>query len=427
MATTSAGFPTGLPSTTSYSKAATTTVAAAVDTLEAYNNTELELVAIDDFGQTVNPAYTVLMGIQTSGGKFDDAKLAEITSDNYPQFKFLEKDNVNRSYTLGANALVGATTLVLTSTTGLQRGDILRNTTTNEVVRVASVTNATDIVVLRSTGTLNAIAAAAMTNGETLILMGSSVSVGEAGRSSFASPASEKFNYFQKIVTSVAINEGDTFTAKYGTNKKVALQRFMDDMWKEQMRSVEYVTIFGQKATSTDATTGTAEYRAEGILNTALRGWTGDISGALTVKNIIKEFGRTVPYGGGTKLVLCGSEVLAEFYGLFSTQIARETIKSIDLNVETLMINGTKFILKEHPLMDSASGWSKYCVIVDTMSFKPVYPTGSNMNGKNFVGKTRFEYLYDQSNYASEKGDYVSYITFRNANARANWAFKIVA
>lgn len=427
MATASTGFPTGLPSTTSYTPAATTTTAAAIDTLEYYNNTELELVAIDDFGQTVNPAYTVLMGIQTSGGKFDDAKLSEITSDNYPQFKFLEKDNVNRTYTLGANALIGATTLVLSTTVGLQRGDILRNTATNEIVRVASVTNGTDIVVLRSTGTLNAIPAAAMTSAQTLILMGSSVSVGEAGRSSFDAPAVEKFNYFQKIVTSAAINEGDTFTAKYGSNKKVALQRFMDDKWKEQMRSVEYVAVFGQKATSTDAVTGTAEYRAEGMLNTALRGWTGDISGALTVKNIIKEFGRTVPYGGGTKLVLCGSEVLAEFYALFSTQIATETIKSIDLNVETLSINGTKFILKEHPLMDSASGWSKYCVIVDTMSFKPVYPTGSNMNGKNFVGKTRFEYLYDQSNYASEKGDYVSYLSFRNANARANACFKIVA
>lgn len=421
------GFPTGLPSTTSYTKAATTTTAAAIDTLEEYNNTELELVAIDDFSQTVNPAYTVLMGIQTSGAKFNDAKLAEITTDNYPIYKFLEKDNVNRAYTSNSTVNSAATTVVLTSTTGLQRGDILRDTATNEIIRVASVTNSTDIVVLRSTGTLNAIAAAQITSGDTLILMGSSVSVGEAGRSSFAAPASEKTNYIQKIVTSVAINEGDSFTAKYGTNKKVALQRFMDDMWKEQMRSVEYVTVFGQKATSTDATTGTDEYRAEGIINTALRGWTGDISGALTVKNVIKEFGRTVPYGGGTKLVLCGSEVLAEFYSLFSTQIATETIKSIDLNVDVLTINGTKFILKEHPLMDSASGWSKYVVIVDTMSFKPVYPTGSNMKGKNFVGKTRFEYLYDQSNYASEKGDYVSYLTFQNSNARSNAVIKVVA
>lgn len=424
---TSGGFPTGLPGTTAYSKPATVTIAAAIDTLEYYNNTELELVAIDDFGQTVNPAYTVLMGIQTSGAKFDDAKLAEITTDNYPQYKFLEQDSVNRVYTLGANALVGATTLVLGTTVGLQRGDILRNAATNEVVRVASITNATDIVVLRSTGTLDAIAAAAMTSGQSLILMGSSVAIGEAGRTSFSAPAVERYNNIQKIVTSVAINEGDSFTAKYGTNKKVALKRLMDDKWKDQMRSVEYVTVFGQKATSTDAVTGTAEYRAEGILNTALRGWTSDISGALTVKNVIKEFGRTVPYGGGTKLVLCGAEVLAEFYSLFSTQIAVENIKSLDLNVDVLTINGTKFILKEHPLMDSTSGWSKYCVIVDTMSFKPVYPTGSNMNGKNFVGKTRFEYLYDQSNYASEKGDYVSYLTFRNANTRANWVIRVVA
>lgn len=104
------------------------------------------------------------MGIQTSGAKFDDAKLAEITTDNYPIFKFLEKDNVNRVYTSNSTVNSAATTVVLTSTVGLQRGDILRDTATNEIIRVASVTNSTDIVVLRSTGTLNAIAAAQITS-----------------------------------------------------------------------------------------------------------------------------------------------------------------------------------------------------------------------------------------------------------------------
>lgn len=421
------GFPTGLPSTTPYVQPATTTATAAIDTLEYYNNMELDLVSVDEFGQTVNPAYTVLVGIQTSGGKFDDAKLQEITTDNYPQYKFLEIDAVNRIFTMNASALVGDTNLTLVSTVGLQRGDILRNTATNEIVRVASVTNGTTIVVLRSTGTNNAIAAQAMASAQTLVLMGSSSPIGEAGRSAFYAPAVEKFNYIQKIVTTVRVNEGDMLTAKYGSNKKLALQRYMDDMWKDQMRSVEYVTLFGQKATSTDAVTGTPEYRAEGIINTALRGFTGDLSGSLTIKNLIKEFGRTVSHGGGTKLVLCGSDVLPEIYALFSTQISVENIKSIDLNVDTLTINGTKFILKEHPMLNTASGWSKYCVIVDTTSFKPVYPTGSNMKGKNLVGKTRFEYLFDQSNYANEIGDYVTYITFKNSNALANGVFKIAA
>jgi len=426
MSANASGFPINLPGTTPYVQPATTSVSAAMDTLEYYNNTELDLVSVDEFGSVVNPAYTVLIGIQTSGGKFDDAKLQEITTDNWPQYKFLEIDAVNRIYTTTASALVGDTTISMVST-GLQRGDILRNTVTNEIIRVATVPNGTSITCLRSTGTNNAIAAQAMASGQTLVLMGSSVAVGESGRSSFYAPAVEKFNWIQKIVTTVTLNEGDSLTAKYGSNKKIALSRYMDDMWKEQMRSVEYVTVFGQKGTSTDAVTGTAEYRAEGIISTALRGYTADISGSLTIKNITKEFGRLVSHGGGTKLVLCGSEVLSEFYALFTSQIAVSTIKSIDLNVDTLTINGTKFILKEHPMLNTASGWAKYCVIVDTTSFKPVYPTGSSMKGKNFVGKTRFEYLYDQSNYANEKGDYVTYITFKNSNALANGVFRIAA
>lgn len=78
-------------------------------------------------------------------------------------------------------------------------------------------------------------------------------------------------------------------------------------------------------------------------------------------------------------------------------------------------------------MMNTTSGWGKYCVIVDTTSFKPVYPTGSNMKGKSLVGKTRFEYLFDQSNYSNEVGDYVTYITFKNSNALANGVFRIAA
>ena len=427
MAFDTSGFPTGIPATTPYVQPATTTSAAAMDTLEFYNNTELDLVSVDDFGQNVNPAYTVLIGIQTSGAKFDDAKLQDITTDNYPSFQFLEQDNVNRIYTLNAPALIGDTTITLVSSVGLQRGDTLRSTTTNEILRVATVPNGTSITVVRSTGTNNAIPAQAISNSTTLVLMGSTVSIGESGRSSFYAPAVTKFNYIQKIVTTVSLDEGDILTAKYGANKKVALERYMGDMWKEQMRNVEYALLFGQKATGTDAVTGKAWYSAEGVINTALRGFTGDLSGALTIKNVIKEFGRCVPHGGGTKLVLCGSEVLSEFYNLFQTQIHTDSIKSIDLNVDFITINGTKFILKEHPLLNTASGWAKYCVVVDTNSFKPVYPTGSSMKGKNFVAKTRFEYLYDRSNYASETGDYVTYITFKNSNALDNWVFKISA
>jgi hypothetical protein len=49
------------------------------------------------------------------------------------------------------------------------------------------------------------------------------------------------------------------------------------------------------------------------------------------------------------------------------------------------------------------------------------------MNGKNVTGKMRFEYLADQSNYATQKGDYVSYVGFKNANALANAVIKLVA
>lgn len=421
-----AGYPSGATSTSAYSAPATGTLAAGIDTLELYDNSEVSLINVSATGTAVNKFMTTLLAIQeqSAGGKYSDAKLADMVSNNYPEIRFKEIDDVATVYTGDVTGYAsGATTIGVVSTAGLQRGDILRVVATNENVRVASVTNSTTLVVVRGVGT---IAAAAIAANAVMIFVGNSIAVGEAGRSAFMSPAQDKTNYIQKFVTSVATNEADTYTAKVGGNKKASNDLLMKTKYIEHLNFLERSAVFGQKYTGTDATSSTPYYNFEGALHTALRGWTGDLSGSVTAQTLSLELGRTMIYGEGTKIGLCGTKVLPKLHSVFETRIQTETIESVNLKITTLELNSGKIVLVTHPYMDSNSGYDGHIIMIDPSSFTTVYPSAVLLDGSSVTGKTRFEYLKDQSNYASQKGDYVTMFGFKNANANANGVFKIV-
>ncbi len=79
------------------------------------------------------------------------------------------------TFTLGAGVLIGATTVVVTSTVGITPGMLFFNARTLENVRVVSITNGTDFVVTRAFGR---VAAAAMNAADKLINVGTAFEEG---------------------------------------------------------------------------------------------------------------------------------------------------------------------------------------------------------------------------------------------------------
>ncbi len=122
MATTSAGYVSGLPSTTATSPSAQGTAAAAAASLAVYNNNEIDLIEVGIGGAGVNSMFATLLTLQKqlAGGTYGDAGLEETVITNYPSISFKEIDSILRNLSLGANALIGDTTITLASTTGLQ-------------------------------------------------------------------------------------------------------------------------------------------------------------------------------------------------------------------------------------------------------------------------------------------------------------------
>lgn len=422
------GYPTGNVGT-DYSAPRATPDANALASLSAYHNTELSLTHISPTGESITKILTTIiaLGKQLAGGTFGDVKLAEMQTENYPEFKFLEKDAKNRVYTVQTNVADGnATSIVLQNATGLQRGDLLRVPRTSEILRVSNVNNNT-ITVVRGTNANNSWAGQAINANETIVLIGNAMSGGEAGRTAFSTAAVTRSNFIQKIITTVEVTDEDVFAGKYGQDKKTALAAFMQEKLVEHYHDVEYASLLGQKKEGTDPVTGKKWYTTEGLLQTALRGFVGDISGSLTISTLSQALGQTLPYGTGTKVLFCGSEALAPISALFHSFIQTQTIKDINLEFNTITVNGGKFIITSHPFMNADNGLAKHAIVCDPSTFKPVFPNGLTMNGSKKNGKTQFFMLENQSTHSKEVGEYVTYIGFKNTNALASGVFKIAA
>lgn len=94
--------------------------------------------------------------------------------------------------------------------------------------------------------------------------------------------------------------------------------------------------------------------------------------------------------------------------------------------VETIQIGTGKFIIMQHPLMNAASGYEKHGLVVDPGYLKICYPSGVDLNGSTFDGKSRFE-MDPTSTYANMTGSFVAYMGLKNISANSAGIFKISA
>lgn len=414
------------PLTTTQAAPASTTLDAEYASLAAYDNSEVELYDIAKGG---TPFYSTLtnLGRQLNDGDYENIGLNEsnvLMSNNFPTYTFLEQDEKQEYYTAGVGgALIGDTTIVLISTAGIIAGDIIQNVTTNEQMRVTAVTNATNIVVTRGFGT---VAAAAVANGAVFRLISNSIAAGVAGNGTSGEVAVSKTNYFQKITTTISTTDFENMTPKFGGSKADQIKRTMKRKVIEQATKLEKALLFGQAK----AVTGGVAHMG-GMLDAASLGWTDDISGALTRLTFEQALSNPLRYtkaGRAKKIAFVGTEVMSAISNLFyAAQVRTENIQRLDLTVQNISINNGEIMFVQHPFMDSSSGYSKYALVVDPSYVRMVYPTGVDLNGRTFDGKTKFYYLADQSNYSVQKGDWVTYATLEVANSNAHGLIKIVA
>ena len=198
------------PLATTQTAPAGATLAQEFTSLESYNNMEIELIHV---WKWATPLLSTIIGLgrQKNGWNFKDLGLTEELSTNFPDYKYKEEDDLKEIYVVTTWGNSAATTISFASTVGLFEWQILHNVTTNENVRISSVTNTTDIVIQRAVGN---VAAATISTSDKMLVIGTAVSKGIARVGTAGVQAVDKFNYFQKHITTIEIDDFDMMTNK---------------------------------------------------------------------------------------------------------------------------------------------------------------------------------------------------------------------
>lgn len=390
--------------------------------LELYNNTEIELIKV---GKNRTPLLStvIAMGRGKNDGEYKNLGLTEKISTNFPDFKFKEEDDQQEIYVVVTGGNSAATTIVVASTVGLYEGLLLRNVTTNENVRVSSVTNATDFVIQRAVGN---VAAATISTSDKLLVIGTAVSKGIASVGTVGTVSVDKFNYFQKFLTTVELDDFDMMTNKVQSLNEA--DKLMKDKAIEHYINIEKAALYGQKKSGTDAN-GKAYYTMEGVLQNAKRGFTDDISSALTRSSVEEVLSYPLRYtknGATQKIALCGTKAKAKLSELFEGRLQVSSIENVNLKFNSIEIDTGEYMFINHPMLDENSGYDKHIAVIDPAYMKVVYPSGSGMQG-GFNGKTRFEYDKSASNHAHQEGSYITFMTLAMAAVNSWGMVKIVS
>ena len=414
-------YPT-TPETTGVPARVNTTEAASIASFEEYDNSELEVISIAK-GRT--PFLNTLMNLWRglNGGNYSTMWMNEMISDNFPEFKWKERDEFNDVFTVNGTVNSSATTLVLDSTAWLYAGLLLRDVETNEQIRITSVESGTSMTIQRWVGTVSA---DTITDDDTLIVLSSAAAKGTSSSSSFFVANQDRSNFFQKFLTTASIEDFDVLAYKIQGWENLIAEKTI-----QHALEIEKAAMFGQKKSSSDPVTGKPFYTMEWVIENCLRGWTDDISSSLTRATLEWALKNPLKYtkdGSYKKIVLCGSKVRGAISELFENRLMTTQISAIDLTFQSIKINQWEFIFIEHPMLDETSGYENIAFILDPSFLKIVYPQGKNpVDSAGMNGKTRLIINQATKTFAYAEFSLVTYMSLMASNSSAFAAIKVVA
>jgi hypothetical protein len=397
--------------------------------LQSINEQEVDIIWA---GQSASPFLTTLMAagremnkVLDSTERFNSIGLSEKYWNSGATITHYEQDELLRNFTVnGAINSGSTTTIVLDSTLGLKKYDLLRvvSGSTNEVLWISSVTNATDIVVVRGFGSSSA---AAIADDAVLLRFSSSVPAGVAGVDDVKVLAEARTNYVQKFVDTLSGNDFDDLARTYvaAKNKGKARDYWLSQKIADHKKSLEFTALFGQKK---DSFSANGVYGMEGVIELAKRGNQADYSSGLTKADLSEAIGEVSKYGmSDKKYAFCGTKAMAEIADLFdANQYLVDGIKeySVQLNKFTIP-NGQNVKFLQHPLFDDM-GLSGHMLIVDMSQLNVVWAKGNGFAPELTTGQTRV-IPRPTNTYASFNIDIVTYMSMQNKNARAHGLFKL--
>lgn len=402
-----------------------------VDTIDGFKSNQI-IPADIDVVSVVTEGCPLLTIIATSArqrinGQYNAIGTRERFWTRGYTYTFKEYGDYSEFFTVNGTIASGVTTLVLTSTEGIVKGQTMLNPLTGETIRVVSVDSATNLTISRAFGSVSA---ASIATGTVLVLIAVSTAFGAVGTNEVNKVPADRTNYFQKITTTFFRSDLEDFSGvelnnMTWDNVQKTTDMFVYEKTIEHSKQIEKALLFSQKTWDAATQSGAME----GCIRMAIRGLVvSDISAAPTLSNLISAIKNTFKNGSPTmKYMIVGESTdavlqnMIELYKIQNHGIQNYSVNGVDLTfTEITFGGGQKLRIVYHPYMTSQSGYGGHALILDPSVLKLVWMKGRNSEGKEITGTTRLEPVSSNTNYANAQYDIVSYLTLHNANAAAH-------
>jgi hypothetical protein len=291
-----------------------------------------------------------------------------------PEFNWWEESLDLLNYQLNGAVLIGATTIIVDErATRLKVGDLLRNEATEEIIRVASVTNDTTFEVTRGAANTTP---AAMADNERLLYIGSAYREGAPKAEGTSYNPTKKYNYTQIFRDPIEWTR---------TAMKTRL-RYTTDIMKEDRRralnkhsiGIERAIWLGQRYETTES--GQPIRYTGGVLSfipAANKVTIAGGGGALDMDELMSYFPDIFAYGSSEKVAFTSLRVLS----ILGEVVRKNTQfqwgpneREYGMNVKRLYTPAGTLTLTEHPLFGQGDNFlSDSIVVLDTAQMKYRY------------------------------------------------------
>lgn len=295
------------------------------------------------------------------------------------------------SLVLSAAALVGDTTLTVTSSAGVVPGMVFHNVTTRENIRIVSVPSATSVTVQRGFGR---IAAGAIASGEELIGIGSASEQGSQRPAARSQKVQYLSNYTQIWRNAWAIT--NTAKASYAEAGYSNIAENRKDCAMFHSQDIESSLIFGQK--SLDASggpNGMPLHTTQGILDAIMQYAPANVEAAAATTNfdqledmIVPAFTYNTDPGGSKERVMVtgaeGNKVIQQIgrrHANAQMMMDQNTMGMVFTRIKTY--KGVVNVI-EHPLFNGLPGIGNMAMVLDLPSIKMAYMDGRDTKPEEY-------------------------------------------
>jgi hypothetical protein len=309
-----------------------------------------------------------------------------------PEHGYFSKTMIFPSVVLnGAIADGTVTTFTVVSSTNILPGMILQADTTKENILVASVTNATTIVVVRGIGT---VAAAGIATAVNLYMVGNAYEEASVRPQSLVIVPVRVINLTQIFRNTWLTSGTASATAVIAGSAPDAENK--SDCAAFHAADMEKALIFGQYYTGTR--NGFPFRCMDGLINRVTVAASGNVTtlGATTSYTQLKAAldpvfnTATDPKVANERVLFCGGvarNVIHDVCRLNSTYMINDQTTTWGLQFDTIKIPRGRFNLVEHPLLNAfgqSASWAKMAIAVDLTTFGTAYMSGRKTQNREF-------------------------------------------